>query len=253
MFADDFAGISETPNGLQKQIEKALEYTRKWRVTANVKKCAVVVCNEDKVDPENFKWKWGEDEVPIVDQYTHLGVEISKDCSWDAHKAKAIGKGKSQAGNMDATLTDPHLDTRIKICFVMNVIVPKSEYAGEVWEGNAKFVQQLETVQMAAAKKILGCSSTTNNTVLRAEEGMYALKTNRDVRKLKWQYKVSNMPEKRLPAIADSAVWEKITKERAGIRWDNVVEKIWKDLGGGQEEVLRALDRRKKGRKEGKG
>ena len=46
---------------------------------------------------------------------------------------------------------------------------------------------------------------------------------------------------------------KKTTKGRAGIRWDNVVEKIWKDLGGGQEEVLRALDRRKKGRKEGKG
>ena len=38
MFADDFVGIPETPEGLQKQIEKALENTRKWRVTANVKK-----------------------------------------------------------------------------------------------------------------------------------------------------------------------------------------------------------------------
>ena len=33
MFADEFVGISETPEGLQKQTEKALEYTRKWRVT----------------------------------------------------------------------------------------------------------------------------------------------------------------------------------------------------------------------------
>ena len=40
----------------------------------------------------------------------------------------------------------------------MSVIVPMLEYAGEVWEGNAKFVKQLETVQMTAAKKILGCS-----------------------------------------------------------------------------------------------
>ena len=29
MFADDFVGISETPGGLQKHIEKALGYTRK--------------------------------------------------------------------------------------------------------------------------------------------------------------------------------------------------------------------------------
>ena len=46
------------------------------------------------------------------------------------------------------------------------------------------------------------------------------------------------MPENRLPAIVDRAVWEKIKKGRAGIGWDNVVEKIWKHLGGDQEEVL---------------
>ena len=78
MFADDFMGVSETPPRLQKQEEKALEYTRKWRVTANVKKCAVIVCNEDKVNPVPFKWKWGEDGLSIADQYTYLGVEISK-------------------------------------------------------------------------------------------------------------------------------------------------------------------------------
>ena len=58
------------------------------------------------------------------------------------------------------------------------------------------------------------------------------------MRKLRRQYKVKNMPEKRLPAIVDKAVWEKITKGRAGIRWNIVVEKIWKDLGVDQEEVL---------------
>ena len=31
--------------------------------------------------------------------------------------------------------------------------------------------------------------------------------------------------------IVDRAVWEKITKERPGIGWDNVVEKICKGLG----------------------
>ena len=46
IFADDFVGVSETPEELQKQMEKALEYTRKWRVKANVNKCAIVVCNE---------------------------------------------------------------------------------------------------------------------------------------------------------------------------------------------------------------
>ena len=32
-------------------------------MTANVKKCAVVVCIEDEVNPVNASWNWGEDEV----------------------------------------------------------------------------------------------------------------------------------------------------------------------------------------------
>ena len=47
-------GISDTPKGLQKQLGKTVEYTTgNWRMTANVNKCAVVVCNKDKVKPEN--------------------------------------------------------------------------------------------------------------------------------------------------------------------------------------------------------
>ena len=162
MFADDFVGISGTAEGLQEQIENALEYTREWRVTANVNKCAVLVCTEDKKKPVEFKRKWGGEELPIVDQYTYLGVEISKNCSWDAHINKLIQKGKTEVGRMDMILRDSRLDTRIKRCILLNVIVPKLEYAGEVWEGNKKLADKLETVQMSAAKKIRGCSKTTN-------------------------------------------------------------------------------------------
>ena len=93
----------------------------------------------------------------------------------------------------------------------------------------------------AAVVKLLsiGCSSTTSNTLLKAELGMHPPKTSRDVRELKWQYKVKNMPDKRLPVTADrTVVREKITKGRAGTRWDNVVEKLWKDLGRDQEQAV---------------
>ena len=49
---------------------------------------------------------------------------------------------------------------------------------------------------------------------------------------MKWQYEVRNVPKKRLPATADRAVWEKVTKGRAGVRWGSVVEKVLKDIGG---------------------
>ena len=78
-------------------------------------KSAQVICNEDMVNPVNFKWNWGEGALPIVDQYTYVGVEILRECSWDAHTARKVGKGKSQLGRMDTTPSDPHFDTWITI------------------------------------------------------------------------------------------------------------------------------------------
>ena len=43
-----------------------------------------------------------------------------------------------------------------------------------------------------------------------------------------------------MPAIVDRAVWKKVAKGRAGLRWDNVVEKAWKDIGGNQEAGMSA-------------
>ena len=67
---------------------------------------------------------------------------------------------------------------------------------------------------------------------------MHPLKTSRYVRKLKGQKIVRNMLKKGLPAIADRAVWEKVTKGRAETRWDSVVENVWTDRRGNQEEKL---------------
>ena len=161
------------------------------------------------MNPVTFKWKWGDDELRISDQYTYLGVEISEQCSWDAHIAKVIGKGEAYVCNMDAILTDSHLDTRIKRCILINVIVPKLEYAGK----------QLETVQITPVKKVLRCSSTTSKQYQDQSWECTQLEQKEDVTKLKRQYKVRSMPKKSLPAIADRPVWEKLTKRAS---WNKV-------------------------------
>ena len=56
-----------------------------------------------------------------------------------------------------------------KMCIMMNVTVPKLEYA-EVWEGSATLVKLPEIVRTIAAKKCASMlKSATSSTVLRAE------------------------------------------------------------------------------------
>ena len=62
-----------------------------------------------------------------------------------------------------------------------------------------------------------------------------------------------------MPAVADRAVWEKVTKGRAGMRWDSVVEENMKGYrrkprrDNVHREVCEVQDRSKgKGIKKGK-
>ena len=78
---------------------------------------------------------------------------LTKYCSWTAHRAKVVWKGRAHVGKMDAIQTDSLPDARVEICILTTVIAPKPEFEGEACEGNAISANQLETVQTTAAAK----------------------------------------------------------------------------------------------------
>ena len=74
LFADDFVGITESSENLQQLIDIIYEFCSKWHLHANVNKSTVLVFGKDKV---KGKWNWGDHVLPIVSNYTYLGVDFS--------------------------------------------------------------------------------------------------------------------------------------------------------------------------------
>ena len=63
LFADDFVGISDSKESLQKLIDVVYSYCSKWRLQAYASKSAVMVFSKDTV---NGCWKCREYSLPIV-------------------------------------------------------------------------------------------------------------------------------------------------------------------------------------------
>ena len=82
LFADDFVGVSDSGEELQKLIDVVHAYCCKWRLKANVSKSAVMVFARDAVEGD---WKWGENSLPKVCKYTYLGIDFQCNGAWDAH------------------------------------------------------------------------------------------------------------------------------------------------------------------------
>ena len=97
LFADDFVGITESSENLQQLIDIISEFCSKWRLHANVNKSAVLVFGKDKV---KGKWNWGDHVLPIVSNYTYLGVDFSYNGAWDTHIKKLIQNGKQKVNQL---------------------------------------------------------------------------------------------------------------------------------------------------------
>ena len=62
LFADDFVGISDSSEKLQKLIDVVCTFCNRWRLKVNVSKCAVVVFLKSKVHTPG-SWTWGEHTI----------------------------------------------------------------------------------------------------------------------------------------------------------------------------------------------
>ena len=69
--------------------------------------------------------------------------------------------------------------------FLIIMVVLELEYAGVVREGIAKSVKTLETVNMIAAKRTLGCSKATRSAMSGSGLGMHQVISNGDRRNRK--------------------------------------------------------------------
>ena len=96
LFADDFVGVSDSKESLQKLIDVVYSYCSKWRLRANVIKSAVMVFSKDTV---NGCWKWGKYSLPKVSSFSYLGIDFSSNGAWDMHIKKLLDNGRKKVNS----------------------------------------------------------------------------------------------------------------------------------------------------------
>ena len=90
-----------------------------------------------------------------------------------------------------------------------------------MWACNKRQTSSLESIQLGAAKKILGCSSKTCNEAVR---GLESLKARRDMYLREWW---NNLDDGRYPRLLLDNVWEvKPCRGRQRKTWRKVISDL---------------------------
>ena len=78
MFADDLLILSESEEGLQKNLDNFSEYCDKWQLTVNCKKTKTMVISTSNKNFNNPKFYYKKDVLEQVKEFKFLGNMISK-------------------------------------------------------------------------------------------------------------------------------------------------------------------------------
>ena len=97
LFADDFVGVSNSGEELQKLIDVVHAYCCKWRLKANANKSAVMVIARNAVEGD---WKWRENNLPKFCKYTYLGIDFQCNGAWDAHIKRVVENGRKKVNQL---------------------------------------------------------------------------------------------------------------------------------------------------------
>ena len=224
LFADDFVGVSDSRESLQKLIHVVYSYYSKWRLRASVIKSAVMVFSKDAV---NGCWKWGEHSFPKVSSYSYLGIDFYSNGAWDIKKL--LDNGRKKVNQLHKVISNRKVNLSAYRLLLLSVIRPSIEYGSEPWEGNKSQAASLESIILDGAKRILGCSSKTCNEAVRGDMGLDTLQSRRDRAKLKWWYKLATLPEH--PKQLFNQEWNIIPRRgRQRKVWSRMVDDLFKSL-----------------------
>ena len=103
----------------------------------------------------------GDEDIPEVVSYCYLGIEFAKNGSWDSHVQMVINKVKKKPNQLHRFFSNRNISTVARRLLLVSVLCPTLEYGSEMWACNNRQTASLESIQLGAAIKILGCSSKT--------------------------------------------------------------------------------------------
>ena len=177
MYADDLILISETQEGLQKQIDKLSDFCEERKLDVNIKKTKIMIFNRgNKLLKTEFRIK--NSVLENVKSFKYLGFTISaKNCSFTPTVEDLSTKANRAVFALNNKIKLSMLPTRLAIKIFNSQIAPILLYGSEIWGPYMDYdyatwdKDKTERVHTQYLKRILGCNFHTSNNMVRAEVG----------------------------------------------------------------------------------
>ena len=198
LFADDakLFRVIESQNDcqqLQSDINRIYEWSLRWKLEFNAKKCHVMEIGKSKRRPI-WEYKLGEEVIKKSKEEKDLGVIIQDTLSPERHINNIFNNTYRLLTNIRVAFN--YMDKSMMKKIITSIVRPKMEYAAVVWSPNMKKdIRKIERIQRTATKMVPELKDLTYEERL-TEMGLQTLQDRRERGDLITLYKIISGIEK---------------------------------------------------------
>ena len=184
--------IATSPTRLQNMLDICVDYSRVWRFEFNASKsCIMQFSLNQREHNVDFRWKIGEDVVPVSDCYTHLGIDLHARFKLNDRITNRCRKGRNSYFAMNPTQSiSPH----VLLKWYKLVVLPTVLYGCELWNNMKSCdISKLNRFQHFIAKHVQNLQTQTRSDMCESLLGLYPIMTYIDIRKLFFLQKLCSL------------------------------------------------------------
>ena len=205
LYADDTIIMAESPEELQKALDKLTSYCEKWSLKINISKSNVIIFSSGKVK-KYPKFYVDQKEIQVVDDYVYLGVNFHYNGSFKNAIKKQIKQARKAMYSLLSKTRILGLPVDIVLELFNVCVVPILLYGAEIW--GYENVEELDIFHRQFLRIILKAHKFTPNAMLYGETGTYELATLIDSRMVNFWAKLRNSQGNKISSILCNFVSE---------------------------------------------
>ena len=200
MYADDIILISDSPEGLQQQLDTVHNWSTRWQLSCNIDKTKVIHFSRASDPISTFNFKLSDNNISLVNSYKYLGLELNENLNY-SYGAQILSDAGSRAlGALTFKYIKTqglHFDTYTKL--YNSTVTPVVDYFAAVWA--SKTYACCENVQHKAIRTFLGTGKKSPLPAIDGDMGWTPVHIRQQKEIVRYFIRLCKLPDERLEKI----------------------------------------------------
>ena len=192
LYADDTIVLAESAKEMQRALNAVKAYCQTWYLEVNISKTKVVIFSRGKVRKYPV-FKYGADNLEVVDDYIYLGTTINYNGSFKKAQNKQVKQASRALFSMREKSLKLNISIKTQVELFDRAVMPILLYGSEIW--GYEDITQIEQFHHKFLKRLIGVKPSTANCIIRGEFGRFPIQKYIDSRMLKYWIKISTESE----------------------------------------------------------